>query len=256
MLDQLSNRDRGAKYECACHTPVQQFNHNRTPDSQTDHLKIFVTISFRTLSSDENHKPKRSSECFMLTVVSCIHPQMSQLALHDYHVETTTLLFSHTSSKEPADQVFIHQIDALKFWVFKLLLSWSIVVGKGKDEEKSNEFKVCTHQVSVCHFVCPDAPKPFHNVTHENGLLGSSLHLECPLKFAHTRITWHNADGSEIDEPHDDIWAIDSVDPSHAGLYFCLSTHLLLDKARSRFATARALFAIHVFNSECCRWVL
>ena len=101
-------------------------------------------------------------------------------------------------------------------------------------------------------FLCfhTDTPESFPNVTHEKGLVGRKLTLTCPLNVPNASISWENADGSETEETVSDVWEIDSVDISHAGRYFCLSTNFLLHKARSRFATARAEFVIHVFNSK------
>ena len=95
-----------------------------------------------------------------------------------------------------------------------------------------------------------DIPESFPNVTNGVGLLGSSLNLECPLNGSGAAISWHTTDGMEIEGSSGNFWTIQAVDSSHAGLYYCMSTNHRLEKAQSRFATARAEFVIHVFNSK------
>ena len=95
-----------------------------------------------------------------------------------------------------------------------------------------------------------DPPESIPDVTHEKGLVGSWLTLRCPLSDSNAFMSWVNADSTPIDEAHGYVWHINSVDKSHAGLYTCLSTHFLLAKAGSRFATASAKFVVHVFSSK------
>ena len=104
------------------------------------------------------------------------------------------------------------------------------------------------HLPSLCSLA--DPPESIPDVTHEKGLVGSRLTLRCPLSDSNAFISWVDADSTPIDEAHGYVWHIDSVDNSHAGLYTCLSTHFLLAKAGSRFATAGAKFVVHVFSSK------